>query len=126
MRRNQTTQPFEILKNEPSIQYYGLRPTPSGHIVVQHKRSNTLSVFDKKLQKLVDFTAERNDVGEFDFAREPHFSNEGDQMIWFGGNTSLYVVDLSSLTQIKIDNFVYKSPNGKNPQPINAVADFQR
>lgn len=38
----------------------------------------------------------------------------------------MFIVDLSSLTQIKIDNFVYMSPNGEPPQPLNAVADFQR
>lgn len=58
--------------------------------------------------------------------REPHFSFEGDKLVWFGGLTSLYIVDLTSLTQIKIDNFIYDTPSGKPAQPMNAVADFNR
>lgn len=126
MKRQQINQPFEVLKTDPTIQYYGLRPTPSGHFVVQHKNSNKLAVYDKRCKMKVDFEADRMDRFGMEFAREPHFSFEGDQMIWFGGITSLYIVDLSSLTQIKIDNFVYKSANGIAPQPLNAVADFQR
>lgn len=47
-------------------------------------------------------------------------------MIWFGGLNSLIVTDLSTLNQIKIENFVYKASRGGNPQPLNAVADFGR
>lgn len=78
MKRQMISQPFELLKNDPNIQYYGLRPTPSGHFVVQHKNTNTLAVYNKKSQKMVDFQAERNDFNGIDFDREPHFSFEGD------------------------------------------------
>jgi hypothetical protein len=34
MKRQTVSQPFEVLKKDLNMQFYGLRPTPSGHLVV--------------------------------------------------------------------------------------------
>lgn len=115
MKRQDLYSPFLLFKKDTSISYYGLRSTPSGYFVVQHHKSNTLAVYDKKGMKKADFQGERKDSGYQLINREPHFSFEGDQMMWFGGITSLYIVDLNNLTQIKIDNFVHESLSGNPP-----------
>jgi len=105
------------------LKYFGLRSTPSGHIVIQKKTSNTLTVFDKKLTKEVEFPGDQVDVVDKKIYREPHFSFEGNNILWFGGKNSLYIVDLRTLSQIKIDRFV---GDGINPEPICGIADFRR
>jgi len=125
MKRPTNSSNFKLVRNEPSLKYHGLRPTPSGHIVLQLKGSNSMVVYNKKMIKDFDFKSERIDRVESENIREPHFSNEGEQMIWFGGETSIFIVDLRTLAQKKIDNLVFS--DGVNiPEPICAIADFER
>ena len=126
LKRQKIGMPFEVMKKDQSINFYALKPTPSGHFVVQLCGSNNLAVYDKNCGFKVDFKGERYDNKWLSVQRSPHFSFEDDQIIWFGGTTSLYVVDLKSLAQIKIENFAYEGEQGSAPQPMNAVADFAR
>jgi hypothetical protein len=125
MQRQNEAMPFKLVRNEPSLKYFGLRPTPSGHIVLQLKGSNKLVVYNKFMIKDVDFESERVDRVESGNVREPHFSNEGENMIWFGGETSIFVVDLRNLSQTKIDNLLF-SDGQTSPEPICVISDFER
>lgn len=126
LKRPKIGMPFEVIKKDQSINFYALKPTPSGHFVVQLCGSNNLAVYDKNCKLKVDFNGERYDNKWLSVQRSPHFSFEDDQIIWFGGSTSLYIIDLKSLAQIKIENFAYEGESGSPPQPMNAVADFSR
>lgn len=57
--------------------------------------------------------------------KQPHFSFEGDKMIWFGGKSCVLVIDLRTLNQILVDGLL---PNVSRtpPEPLNVVADFEK
>lgn len=44
-------------------------------------------------------------------------------MLWFGSKSDLYTVDLTTLSQLKIDSFISEE---LDPNPISAVADFPK
>lgn len=56
--------------------------------------------------------------------KQPHFSFEGDKMVWFGGKVCLFIVDLRTLTQIFIDKIIPDVSNNP-PEPINVIANFE-
>jgi hypothetical protein len=125
LKRHSVHSDFKFVRKNDQIKYYGLRATPSGHVVVQHNGSNKLAVYNKSLGQEVEFPSERVDNYETELIKEPHFSGEGGQMIWFGGETSIFIVDLRTLARVKINDLIVKvSP--KNPEPICAIADFRR
>lgn len=125
LKRQNSMMPFNLQRNEPQLKYYGLRPTPSGHIVMQMKGSNDLVVYTKNISKEVHLSGERVDSIDNGLPKDPHFSFEGEKLIWFGGLTSLYTIDLRTLEREKISNFIYDMGN-RPPEPICAIADFKR
>lgn len=110
------------------IKYFGIRATPSSHLIIQECFTNHLIIYDKELKEKMKFESKAKDL-ETQFSsktyfRQPNFSFEGDKMIWFGGKVCLFVVDLRTLTQIFIDKII---PDVSNipPEPINVIADFE-
>lgn len=92
---------------------------------MQTKGDNSLVVYTKNITKEVQIKAERIDTVDTGVAKDPHFSFEGEKMVWFGGLTSLYTVDLRTLEREKISDFIYDM-GGVPPEPICAIADFGR
>lgn len=92
---------------------------------MQLKGSNSLVVYTKNITKEVQIKAERIDTVESTLSKDPHFSFEGEKMIWFGGLTSLYTVDLRTLERDKIPDFIYDMGDTA-PEPFCAIADFKR
>ena len=124
LRRYNTRDTFELAKRDPELKFFGIRGTPSGHFLIQLKGSNNLVVFNRKLKQEFEFKSQHADTpATLAMNKEPHFSFEGDYMIWFGGKNTLHIIDLTSLSQLKIDNFVSQDVS---PEPIYAVADFAR
>lgn len=92
---------------------------------MQLKGSNTLVVYTKNMIKEVQINAERIDERDNGISKDPHFSFEGEKIIWFGGLTSLYIVGLRHLDREKIPEFIYDMGNSP-PEPVCAIADFPR
>lgn len=124
LKRQTIGKEFQLIRQNKQLSIYGIRGTPSGHFVIQCQGSNNLKVFDKKQKQVMEFKGLDQDVG-FDSHsfKEPHFSFEGKQMIWFGSKTDLYTVDLTSLAQVKIENFIAKE---LAPNPLHCIADFSK
>ena len=98
LKRKTINHAFSLMKEDRSLRIYGLRGTPSGHIVVQIQGSNNLLVFDKNLNLELEFKGKDRDINRLsDMYREPHFSYEGKRMFWFGSKSDLYTVDLTTL-----------------------------
>lgn len=124
LKRKTTQHQFSLIRENRSIKLFSLRGTPSGHIVVQMQGSNDLIVFDKTLKNELEFKGYEADRQiSTDTFKQPHFSFEGKKMIWFGSNSDLLILDLTSLAQIRVDMFVDPS---LNPTPVNAIADFSQ
>lgn len=100
-----------------------MKPTPSGCLVLQILGSNDLRVVDKDLSTKFNFEGEFPSYLNSKTYKEPHFSFEGDQMLWFGSKTDLYVVDLKSLSRFKVKDIV---GDGIRAEPLFAIADFKR
>ena len=77
---------------------------------------------------VVDFKSEYSDrdldaFEENNLFMEPHFSSEGDKIIWFGAPNSVFVVELSTLSSNKIGNLLLDYDN-EAPEPLCAIANF--
>lgn len=111
------------------IKYFGIKATPSSHLIIQEVFTNNLVIYDKELNEKMKFPSKTQDqVSQSSMKpnfKQPHFSFEGDKMIWFGGKVSLFVVDLRTLTQIFIDKIIPDVSNSP-PEPINVIADFEK
>ena len=103
--------------------------------MLQCRGSNSIQILDRKLNKQVDFPGRENDFSSETqtrlaqtLERQPHFSNEGDQMIWFADKWSISVVDLRDLSQIIIENglkaIMQQQGLDKIPEPVMTIADF--
>lgn len=90
-------------------------------------KSNDLMVFDRKLRLKVDFKARMSDVDDqTQIFRKPHFSFEGEKMIWFKGKYSISLIDLRDLSQIEYKNLIPKKQKYEGiPEPRFSVADFK-
>ena len=85
-------------------------------------KTNDLFVLDKKLKKKIDLNGKRKDLRNT--YRQPHFSFEGEKMIWFGDKYSILIIDLRDLTQDRIPNLLPETAQAMHPDPILGVADF--
>lgn len=47
-------------------------------------------------------------------------------MIWFGGKTTLYTVDLRDMSLFKIENMMADIQGSQPPEPLTCIADFNR
>lgn len=89
------------------------------------------------MAKQVDFPGRMVDQVEWNSTanrtppeRQPHFSNEGNKMIWFGDKFSISVVDLRDLSQTIIENglkevLAAQQVSDKIPEPLNCICDFE-
>lgn len=97
-RRGDTQSSFKLYKQLKSVSYFALRSTPSGHIVIQLARSNRLKIFDKKLNLVAELNSNYQDEeGGPLITRNPHFSNEGQKLIWFSDRFSVTMLDLRDM-----------------------------
>ena len=111
------------MKN-PEIAYFALRATPSGHLVIQTHYSHDLVVLDRKLKVKLEFNGKKH--SKVPVFREPHFSFEGEKMIWFGGNNSISIVDLRDLSQTVVSNLLPEFEELEStPEPKLSIADFK-
>lgn len=85
--------------------------------------SNDLRVLDKELNTKFSFEGEDPSYLNSRTYKEPHFSFEKDNIMWFGSKNDLYVVDLKSLSRVKIKEIVESDIRA---EPIMAIADFRR
>jgi len=88
-------------------------------------KSNNLLVYDKQYNQIVKFDGRKKDTYHHSFNRKPHFSFEGDKIIWFGGKTCLNIVDLTDLSIYLIDHLIPMADDYV-PEPLHVVADFKR
>ena len=65
---------------------------------MQEQMTNNLVLLEKNYDKKFVFDSEVQDREPSQHFRQPHFSFEGKYVIWFGGKTSLFIVDLATLT----------------------------
>ena len=82
-------------------------------------------VFDKQFKQVVAFDGRKVDDPSKTFFRQPHFSFEGEKMIWFGGKTCVYIVDLTDLSIFLIDNLIPDEEDNP-PEPLFTIADLKR
>lgn len=75
-------------------------------------------VFDRKLKLKVEFKGKLQN--EENLLRKPHFTFEGDKMIWFRGGGSVCLIDLKDLSQSEIEGVVPKGADVRF-----SVADFR-
>jgi len=68
--------------------------------------SNNLIVLEKNFNQKFVFQSEVKDNREFSKFRQPHFSQEGKKVIWFGGKSTLYSVDLRDMSLLKIEDLM--------------------
>lgn len=85
-------------------------------------------VFDRKLKLKVEFKSKMSDFEDDELIhRNPHFSFEGEKMVWFKGKFSISLIDLRDLSQVEYNNLIPYDPNEEHlPEPRFSVADFKR
>lgn len=94
---------------------------------MQEQMSNDLILLEKNYTQKFKFNAEVADRMPSQKFRQPHFSFEGKKVIWFGGKTTLYSVDMRDLSLLKIENMMPSDIQGApTPEPLHVVADFDR
>lgn len=134
---SKSKQQFRMTNKSTDLSYFALRPTPSNHIIVQARGSNSILILDKKLMKHVDFPGRENDFSNPEatkiaqsIERQPHFSNEGYKMIWFGDKWSISILDMTDLSQNILDNglksVLQDQNSNKIPEPVTSIADFEK
>ena len=86
---------------------FALRPTNSGHVVIQEPGSNNLVVLDGTTFDLVK-TLKGKEKCSFSatYLRNPHFVGEDKTIIWFCGTKSVAVVNFDNLNAYYIDNII--------------------
>ena len=57
--------------------------------------------------------------------RNPHFTNEGDIMIWFSGITSVCIVNMTNLSAREIQNLLPSFKRNDKPVALRCVAKNQ-
>lgn len=124
LKRQNNESNFKIARHDENLSYFALRPTPSGHLVLQMNHSNDLMVLDRKLRKQIDFKGKRKD-STISY-RQPHFSFEGQKMIWFGDKYSFSIIDLRDLSQTIVSNLLPEMQGSNHPEPRFSIADFYR
>lgn len=124
LKRQNEESNFKLTRHNENLSYFALRPTPSGHLVLQLNNSNDLMVLDRKLRKQIDFKGKKQDAS-ISF-RQPHFSYEGQKMIWFGDKYSFSIIDLRDLSQTIVSNLLPELQGTRHPEPRFAIADFIR
>ena len=130
LKYSNTNKAYTTYQNDPAIQYYGLRTTPSSHIVVQLLENHNLLVYSKDMKLVVDFKSRYEEQDILGFQRnnlfmEPHFSAEGDKIIWFGSPNSMFIVELSTLAQTMVGELLFEY-DGLAPEPLCAIANFDQ
>lgn len=124
LKRQTKDSSFKLSRHDEKLSYFALRPTPSGHIVLQLNSSNDLLVIDRKLRKQIDFKGKIHDKRPV--FRQPHFSFEGQKMIWFCDKYSFSIIDLRDLSQTIVSNLLPQLKENQDPEPKLAIADFIR
>lgn len=117
-----------FISNLEELSYYGLKPTPTGHLLVQQDMSNNLVLYESNFVEKFKFPGTVTDRAPVNFFRNPHFSFEGKKVIWFGGKSTLFTVDLRDMSVLKLENVIPQDLGGDDSrtQPLHCVADFER
>lgn len=93
--------------------------------MVQESKTNNLLVFDRSFKQIVSFDGKQQDGPSLEIFRQPHFSFEGEKIVWFGGKTCVYIVDLTDLSIFLIDNLIPENEVNP-PEPLFTIADLKR
>lgn len=126
-KRKDTESSFRLYKENSNIDYFALRSTPSGHIVVQNSKTNNLSIYDKKLVLVGELESSYEDAEDtFHAYKNPHFSNEGGKMIWFGDKYGIVVIDLKDMSRELLDTGFAQDNDTPAPEPTYCIADFEK
>lgn len=110
------------------MSYFGLKSTPSGLLLCQEVKTNNLLLLEPNFSEKFRYPGEIADEVPFNKFRQPHFSFEGKKIMWFGGKTTLYTVDLRDMSILKIKNLLPEVMlgQGSTPEPMYALADFDK
>ena len=126
-RRKDTQSSFKLYKQLKLLSYFALRSTPSGHIVIQMLKSNKLKIFDKKLNLVAELNSGYGEEGDNSApGQNPHFSNEGQKLVWFSDRYSITVLDLRDMQQEVVEIGLISEELSCNPEPKFCIADFSR
>lgn len=94
---------------------------------MQEQGTNNLIILDKNFNQKFKYDSQIQDRAPFNQFRQPQFSFEGSKVIWFGGKTTLFSVDLRDMSILKIENVMPKDLQGAvPPEPLHVIADFER
>lgn len=90
--------------------------------------SNNLVLYESNFVEKFKFPGTISDKSPVNFFRNPHFSFEGKKIIWFGGKSTLYTVDLRDMSILKLENVIPQDLGGDDSrtQPLHCIADFER
>jgi hypothetical protein len=88
------------------MSYFGLKTTRPGYILIQEQNTNNLILYDSNFVEKFKFPSEQKDLVPFEKFRQPHFSNEGNKVIWFGAKTRVFVLDLQDMSLLKLDKLM--------------------
>ncbi len=105
----------------PNIRPFGIKSTPSGHLMVQETSTNDLVVYTAVGKEIV----RQASAIKFEFPathiRNPHCSGETDKVIWFSGSNELSIVDLHDLKMNEFKNFLPSMGAGKDAVPLRTI-----
>ena len=90
--------------------------------------TNNLVLYESNFVEKFKFPAAVADSAPVNIFRNPHFSFEGKKIIWFGGKSTLYTVDLRDMSVLKLENVIPQDLGGNDSktQPLHCIADFDR
>lgn len=98
--------PVEIDEYQQT-KFFALRPTNSGHIVIQEPVSNNMVVLHGKTFNQVKVMKGKHKCSfGATYLRNPHFVGEDNTVIWFCGTKSIAVVNFDNMKTYFIDNIV--------------------
>jgi len=103
------------------LNYFNLKATPSGFIVVQESSSNSVLIMNKKLKTKIAFQGKASTFQtslQKKFKKRPCFSFEDNKIIWLRQDSSFSSLDL---TNQDIENYLAARPLGYTDSEIYLV-----
>ena len=98
--------PVEIDQYEQT-KFFAIRPTNSGHIVIQEPITNNLVILNGETFDQIKLMVgkQRCSFGA-NYLRNPHFVGEDNTVIWFCGTKSIAVINFDNMNTYYIDNII--------------------
>lgn len=100
---------------------FSLRATRSGHLILQEAITNDLIVTDNTGEEISRDKGAQQAIFEQTVARNPHFTGEQDNILWFCGTSSIAEYNLQDMSFKEYKYFLPRNGPGKESLALRGV-----